>query len=275
MRRPLRSILITRTSSLLRVAPPLDRASVLSASCWALVPFPWHRDRRFPQFNIGARSDLTLPLCRTPHGQEAGSRHADPGLTRTPGFDVVSRFSTLERQFTGVRLLGSHLMPGGTFSATLTTRAFDPSRLRWFATCSCKPIARGLLARLAFISHLLRRLLRPTLVHAPARASLPLVPAKDRGQYWQDLDRPAMDSRVIDEDAALFHHLLNMAQAQRIGGVPAHADQHDFDRVVQPLDHLTQCFDHRHHSVVDIAARYPHRLIAAEPLRVPAIPESA
>ena len=38
---------------------------------------------------------------------------------------------------------GSHLMPEGTFSATLTTRAFDPSRLRWFATCSCKPIARG------------------------------------------------------------------------------------------------------------------------------------
>jgi hypothetical protein len=27
-----------------------------------------------------------------------------PGLTKTPGFDVVSRFSTIERQFTDVRL---------------------------------------------------------------------------------------------------------------------------------------------------------------------------
>ncbi len=26
---------------------------------------------------------------------------------------------------------------------TLTTRAFDPSRSWWFATCSCKPMARG------------------------------------------------------------------------------------------------------------------------------------
>ncbi|MGH9440408.1 MAG: hypothetical protein ACRD22_21735, partial [Terriglobia bacterium] len=37
----------------------------------------------------------------------------------------------------------SHLMPSGTFSATLTTGAFDPSRLRWFATCSCKPLRRS------------------------------------------------------------------------------------------------------------------------------------
>lgn len=29
------------------------------------------------------------------------------------------------------------------FSITLTTGTFDPSRLWWFATCSCKPIARG------------------------------------------------------------------------------------------------------------------------------------
>jgi hypothetical protein len=67
--RPLRSIAVTAISSLLRAAPPLDRASVLSASCIALVPFPSHRNRRFPQFNIGARTALALPLCRTPHGQ--------------------------------------------------------------------------------------------------------------------------------------------------------------------------------------------------------------
>jgi len=68
------------TSSLLQAAPPLDRASVLSASSFGLEPFPSHRDRRFPQFNIGARTALALPLCRTSHGQYTGSRHADPGL---------------------------------------------------------------------------------------------------------------------------------------------------------------------------------------------------
>src|SRR5439155_20988917 len=90
MTRPLRSIAITATSTLLRVVPPLDRASVLSASrLVALGPFPLHRDRRFPQFNIGARTKLALPLCRTSHGQSAGPRHACPGIALTPGFDVV------------------------------------------------------------------------------------------------------------------------------------------------------------------------------------------
>lgn len=35
-------------------------------------------------------------------------------------------------------------MPTGSFSATLTTKAFDPSRLPWFATCPCKPDAGAL-----------------------------------------------------------------------------------------------------------------------------------
>ena len=39
--------------------------------------------------------------------------------------------------------LDPHLMPIGTFSITLTTLTFDQRRLWWFATRSCKPIARG------------------------------------------------------------------------------------------------------------------------------------
>jgi len=58
-----------------------------------------------------------------------------------------------------------------------------------------------------------------------------------------------MDSGVIDEHAALDHHLFNVTQAQRMGRVPAHADQHHLDRVVQPLDHLAQHLDHHHHPV--------------------------
>src|SRR5690606_28493524 len=66
MMRPLRSTAITAASARLRVAPPLDGASVLSASPFGLAPFPSHRRRRFPPFNVRARITLTLPLCRTP-----------------------------------------------------------------------------------------------------------------------------------------------------------------------------------------------------------------
>jgi hypothetical protein len=40
------------------------------------------------------------------------------------------------------KALGSHLTPSGTFSATLTTGAFDASHSRWFATRPCRLIAR-------------------------------------------------------------------------------------------------------------------------------------
>ncbi|MCG8344447.1 MAG: hypothetical protein MI685_04685, partial [Chlorobiales bacterium] len=44
----LRSTLITRASSLLRIAPPLDGASVLSASLFTLVPFPLPSPSKVP-----------------------------------------------------------------------------------------------------------------------------------------------------------------------------------------------------------------------------------
>jgi len=37
-----------------------------------------------------------------------------------------------------------------------------------------------------------------------------------------------------------MHHFLNMSQAQRVGHVPAHAREHDFQRVVKPLEDLGQ-----------------------------------
>ena len=163
MTRPLRSTAITAASSLLRVAPPLDHASILSASrFWPLVPFSLHRGRRFPQFNVGAQTQLALPLCRTPHGQYTGSRHACPGLPKTPGFDVFSRFSTLLRQFTCVRLLDSHLMP---LSAPFPQRS-RPGILTQAACGGLRPTpvgrSREAFSFLFFISHLLRRFLRHT-----------------------------------------------------------------------------------------------------------------
>jgi hypothetical protein len=65
---PLCSAAITAASTLLRAAPSLDGALLLSALPFGLVPFASHRRRRFPQFNIRARSRLALPLCRTPSG---------------------------------------------------------------------------------------------------------------------------------------------------------------------------------------------------------------
>ena len=44
-----------------------------------------------------------------------------------------------------------------------------------------------------------------------------------------------MNRGVIDNHAALGHHLFHVAQAQRVGRVPAHADQHHLQRTVHPL----------------------------------------
>jgi hypothetical protein len=66
-----------------------------------------------------------------------------PGQHQLP----VSTSSQLFRHLNGssrvFAFVGSHLMPCGTFSATLTTDAFDASRTRWFATRPCRLIARG------------------------------------------------------------------------------------------------------------------------------------
>ena len=66
-----------------------------------------------------------------------------PGEPKIPVLTSSEHFRHLNGSSRVFAFSGSHLMPSGTFSATLTTGAFDPSRLRWFATCSCKPIARG------------------------------------------------------------------------------------------------------------------------------------
>ena len=50
-----------------------------------------------------------------------------------------------------------------------------------------------------------------------------------------------MNCHVIHENTALLHHLLYVAQAQRVGDIPAHTGQHHFKWVVQPFEHLAQC----------------------------------
>ena len=56
----------------------------------------------------------------------------------------------LQRWFTCVRLSNTYLTQSRrAFSLTLITLTLNQSNLRWFATCSCQPIARGLLSSFA------------------------------------------------------------------------------------------------------------------------------
>jgi hypothetical protein len=55
-----------------------------------------------------------------------------------------------------------------------------------------------------------------------------------------------MNRGMIDRYAALVHHLFEIPQAQWVGHVPTHADQHDLQREPQPLYHaLRRTHNHR------------------------------
>src|SRR6266446_1002533 len=88
---PLRSSPITGPSTLLRAAPPLRPASVLSPSRLeplAACPFtPGGRDEaQVLTFHTKAWSSFAPPTCRMPLGQYQGIPRADPGGRVTPRF---------------------------------------------------------------------------------------------------------------------------------------------------------------------------------------------
>jgi len=78
-----------------------------------------------------------------------------------------------------------------------------------------------------------------------------------------------MNRGVINAHATLGHHLLDVAQALRVGNVPAHAHQHHLDRIVHPLDDLAQRVGHRHQRFALIDSAYHRLAIATEPLHEP------
>src|SRR5215470_20300737 len=66
---PLRSILITRTSSLLRDDPPLRHASILSPFVGSpLIGFSLGIMPQVPTFHTKAKTTLMPRVCRTPRG---------------------------------------------------------------------------------------------------------------------------------------------------------------------------------------------------------------
>jgi hypothetical protein len=58
-------------------------------------------------------------------------------------------------------------------------------------------------------------------------------------QHRNQLDDPAVNGGMIDEQAALLHHRFEIAQTQRVGDIPPHAQQHDVQWKALPLDHAS------------------------------------
>ena len=151
MTRPLRSIPITGTSSLIRGDPPLCSASVLSLL--------WVLHLNF-SLNIGAtashvprKSQDKIHAAFMPDAVWTVNRFP-PNLSRINDYSPVLtpslRFRTLHQRFVCTHLSYPHLIPScGTFSSTLTTTALYHSSLRWFEACSCKPAPRDLPSSLA------------------------------------------------------------------------------------------------------------------------------
>lgn len=76
------------------------------------------------------------------------------------------------------------------------------------------------------------------LIHPPTVADQALAATNSCGKHRQDLKRPAVDERVIDERTVLMHHLLDVPQAQRISVISAHAGEHDLEWIMQSLENL-------------------------------------
>ncbi len=104
MTRPLRSLRLSPSSLLLRVAPSLCLASIR----WPLGFLPWTSlftsRRQVPTFRTKAWDRVTPPLCRMSPRRAADSPWTGPGPTTRPGFDIVPTLSTRSRWFTVVRL---------------------------------------------------------------------------------------------------------------------------------------------------------------------------
>jgi hypothetical protein len=132
---------------------PVPRIGTLALVGPPLGLLPSHRGDRFPGSMFEPESD-----SRHLHaGRHAGSKRISPALIPeqrlNPGFDVVHMLSTRRRWFTCVRLSDPHLTQSRrAFSLTLTTRALDPSRSRWFGACLRRPAPRGLPSSRTYIA---------------------------------------------------------------------------------------------------------------------------
>ena len=74
------------------------------------------------------------------------------------------------------------------------------------------------------------------LIHPPGGTDCAFSSAENPGQDGQDLQGPAVNSCMVYRNTTLGHHFFQVAQAQRVGRVPANAHQHDLQRKVRQLE---------------------------------------
>jgi len=142
MSQPLRSTSITETSSLLRVGPPPCLASVLS-SLWGLhldfslniettgshVPY-----NSLNQTHAAFMPSTTQAVNRFPLDLSRSSARSSVLMLTQEFRHLISGSLTLVFLAHTCRDLCLD------FSSTLTTMALYQCSLRWFGTCSCKPV---------------------------------------------------------------------------------------------------------------------------------------
>jgi len=142
---PLRSSLVTRPSSLLRVAPPLCCASVLKR----LRGFRLRRSLRIAATgsHVPHQSLYQVHALFMPEAAWPVIRYP-PDLSRSNDYPSVLTSSLRFRHFingiTYVRLLDTHLTESRpAFSVTLTTSALYRRSLRWFEASACTAASGG------------------------------------------------------------------------------------------------------------------------------------
>jgi hypothetical protein len=88
---------------------PVPRIGTLALAGLPLERLPCHRGDRF-QGSVSTPGSCSRRLHARHHmTRTTGTRHAVPGATTIPGFDVVSTVSALHQRFTCVRLHEPHL----------------------------------------------------------------------------------------------------------------------------------------------------------------------
>src|ERR1700686_2854651 len=126
-------------------APGL-RFRTLALVVLPLAASPVASESQVPTFRPIAPDKLRPPPCRMPLRSVNRTAEARPALTTPPRF----RHRPYAFDMSSVVPLRSSscqspdLVLSRPFPSVLTTVAFDRSRRRWFGTCSCQPVPRGL-----------------------------------------------------------------------------------------------------------------------------------
>jgi len=107
---------------------------------------PFHHNDRFPR----SAQKPGLSSCHLSTGCHPNSKQVASGLCpsvtkQTLVLTSSKRFRWVIEWFACAHLLNPHLIEScSTFSLTLTTMALYLCSLRWFETCPCRPVSRGL-----------------------------------------------------------------------------------------------------------------------------------